>query len=206
MRTLHRLIRNNAAASAAEFALVLPLLLILLFGIIDVGRFMWEYNRAEKATQMGARYAVVTAMVPSGLAGYSFSVSDGIVQGTAVPTANFDSATCDNVDCSTCTGTVCGSIGYDTLAFTNIVDRMAAMYPPIAPGNVQVIYKNVGLGFAGNPDGPDVSTLVTVKLRGLSFHPVTCFVFPCSIPMPDFHASLTLEDADDNGLNPPRAN
>ena len=44
--------------------MVLPLLLLFIFGIIDVGRLMWTWNRAEKATQMGARFAVVTDMVP----------------------------------------------------------------------------------------------------------------------------------------------
>jgi len=71
---------------------------------------------------------------------------------------------------------------------------MTMMYPKIADTNVEVEYKNVGLGFAGNPDGADVSPMVTVKLKGLTFHPITCFVFPCSIPMPDFSASLTAED------------
>lgn len=189
------LCRDTVAASAAEFALVLPLLLLLLFGIIDAGRYMWEYNRAEKATQMGARYAVVTDIVPSGLASYSFSISDGIEQGQPVPNSNFDYAVCTNVDCSECSGSVCGSIGYDSTAFSNIVDRMAAMYPPIAAGNVEIEYRNVGLGFAGDPNGPDVSALVTVRLRDLTFRPVTCLVFACSIAMPDFRAALTLEDA-----------
>ena len=68
------------------------------------------------------------------------------------------------------------------------------MYPAIKDANVIVSYKNVGLGFAGNPDGPDVSPLVTVKLTGLTFHPITCFVLPCSMTMPDFSAALTAED------------
>jgi hypothetical protein len=195
MKIFCRLAHDETGASASEFALVLPLLLILLFGIIDAGRFMWEYNRAEKATQMGVRYAVVTDMVPAGLSTYSFSVSDGILQGTAVPTANFNSTTCTNANCSICTGSMCGSIGYNGTAFQNIVTRMALMYPPITASNVRVTYKNVGLGFAGDPDGPDVSTLVTVRLTGLDFHPITCLVFACTIPMPDFRASLTLEDA-----------
>ena len=58
------LIRDERGASAAEFALVLPLLLLLLFGIIDAGRLAWEFNRAEKATQVGARVAVVTDPIP----------------------------------------------------------------------------------------------------------------------------------------------
>jgi len=61
------LLRSTAGSSAAEFALVLPLFLILLFGVIDAGRFMWEYNQAEKATQVGARVAVVTNVLASQL-------------------------------------------------------------------------------------------------------------------------------------------
>ena len=66
------LIRDRRGASAAEFALVLPLLILLLFGIIDAGRFMWEINRAEKATQVGARMAVVTDPVSRGLVNHSY--------------------------------------------------------------------------------------------------------------------------------------
>ncbi len=196
MKLLNRLLRSERAASAAEFALVLPLLLLLLFGIIDAGRFMWEYNQAEKATQMGVRYAVVTDPVLNGLYNYSFSVSGGITQGSAVPTTSFDTATCTNGAC-TCnpSGGFCTATSYNGAAFTNLVTRMNQMYPQVAASNVQIQYKNVGLGFAGDPDGPDVSPLVTVSLTGLQFQPITCLVFACSITMPDFRAALTLEDA-----------
>lgn len=204
-------LRCQQAAAGAEFALVLPLLLIFLFGLIDGGRFLWEFNKAEKATQMGVRYAVVTDPVASALkgpadGGYSFSISDGIPQGTAVPTANFDTASCNSSTCSCTGGGICSSIGHDTTEFNRIVTRMSEMYSPIQASNVQVIYKNVGLGFAGDPENPNVSTLVTVKLTGLTFQPLTCLVFACSISMPNFAASLTLEDASDNGQSPPIAN
>jgi hypothetical protein len=198
MNTFVRLFRSEGAGSAAEFALVLPVLLIFLFGIIDGGRFLWEFNRAEKATQMGVRYAVVTDPALSGLSTFSFatSTSDLISAGSAVPTANFTSAACTSANC-TCvssTGGFCGTTSLNLTAFDNIRQRMAFMYPPITDANVEIDYKNVGLGFAGNPDGADVSPLVTVKLKGLTFHPITCLVFACSIGMPDFSAALTAED------------
>jgi len=196
MSLLRRLLRSERAASAAEFGLVLPLLVLLLFAIIDSGRFMWEWNRAEKATQAGVRYAVVTDPVLNGLYTYSFSISGGITQGSVVPTTSFDTATCDNSTCSCLPGGgFCSATSRNATAFTNLVTRMSKMYPQITASNVQIQYKNVGLGFAGDPDGPDVSPLVTVSLRNLQFHPLTCLVFACSIPMPDFRAGLTLEDA-----------
>jgi len=69
------------------------------------------------------------------------------------------------------------------------------MYPTLTASNVQVNYRNVGLGFAGDPDGPDVSALVTVSVTGLTFRPMVCLVFACSITMPDSRAALTMEDA-----------
>lgn len=185
-------IRDERGASAAEFALVLPLLLLLLLGILDAGRFMWEYNQAEKATQMGARYAIVTEMVPAGLETYSFAVSDGILAGNPVPLANFTTAVCNTSSC-TCTGSACGAAGYDAAAFDAIVARMRYFYGPITDANVRVEYRNVGLGYAGDPNGPDVAPMVTVSLTNMTFQPLSTAMLG-SITMPDFRASLTLED------------
>ena len=207
MSVLVRLVRDSRAASAVEFALVLPLFLILLLGMIDTGRFMWEYNQAEKATQMGARYAVVTNMVPSGLATYSFALSDGILAGNTVPATSFEEAVCNTSTC-TCSpgGGVCGAIGYDAAAFDAIVGRMKVFYGPITDSNVVVEYRNVGLGYAGDPNGPDVAPLVTVRLTGMTFQPLAGMILGAGITMPDFRAALTLEDGSNNGVSPPRAN
>lgn len=190
------LIRDQRGASAAEFALVLPLLLLLLFGVIDAGRFMWEYNRAEKATQMGVRYAVVTDPVLPVLASYSFAVDGGVIAGDPVPAALFDRAVCDNTSC-TCTassGGFCSAAGYNGTAFANLVARMSAMYPAIDAEHVLIEYRNVGLGYSGDPNGPDVAPLVTVELRNMNFQPVTTLIFGAAVAMPSFTASLTAED------------
>jgi hypothetical protein len=195
MTPFRNLLSDRTGVSSLEFALVLPLLILFLFGIIDAGRFMWEYNEAEKATQMGARVAAVTDLVPSGLYTYSFAVSDGVTQGDPVPTANFDKATCDDSGACTCDGGgVCDDIAYDADAFNRIVDRMSSIYPGIGRGDVEVEYKNVGLGYSGDPNGPDVAPLITVRLRDLTFHPISCLLFGCTISMPDFRAALTAED------------
>lgn len=193
------LIRNQSGATAAEFTLVLPLLILFLLGLIDAGRFIWEYNRAEKATQMGVRFAVATAMVPGeDFADYSFSIDGGLPQGSAVPIGEFESATCDESGCECTGGDVCDEVAHDPDAFQNIVDRMAAMHAPITAGMVEVEYRNVGLGYAGDPNGPDVVPLVTVRLipgaNGLKFQPLSTMIFGADIEMPDFRAALTLED------------
>ncbi|MBB4641212.1 TadE/TadG family type IV pilus assembly protein [Rhizorhapis suberifaciens] len=186
---------DRRGATAAEFALVLPLMLLFLLGILDVGRLMWTWNQAEKATQTGVRYAVATNVVANNLSGFSFATTGYGTQGDPVSTTAFTGMACTSTSC-TCTGTACNSINtsLNNTAFTNLINRMNDIFPQIAAANVTVDYTNVGLGFAGDPNGPDVAPLVTVKLRNLTFQPITLLLFNTSITLPDFSAALTLED------------
>lgn len=195
---LRAFVACHRAAGAAEFALLLPLSMLFLFGIIDAGRFGWEINEAEKATQVGARWAVATDIVPSGLSSYSFAVSGGIDQGTVVPKTAFGGIWCssDGTVTCTCDDTTACAFGTtaESTAFQNLVDRMAQIYPAIGAQNVRIDYDWSGLGFAGDPNGPDVAPIVTVSLRNMEFHPLTLFLFNADVPMPSFSYSLTLED------------
>jgi hypothetical protein len=53
-----------------EFALVVPWFFLMLFGIIEAGRFIYYYETLSNATRVGARYAIVnganTLGCPSG--------------------------------------------------------------------------------------------------------------------------------------------
>jgi hypothetical protein len=190
------LMRDSKASSAAEFALVLPLLLIFLLGIIDVGRLMWTWNRAEKATQMGVRYAVATDPVATGLASYSFATGSSIPQGGAIDTSYFASMTCSSTSCGSCSGSACNSLTtpYNSTAFDNTVGRMRAFLPELAAANVEILYSNSGIGYSGDPNGPDLAPLVTVRIKDMSFRPIALFLFNASISLPSFSAALTMED------------
>lgn len=199
------LVRDNRGASAAEFALVLPLLMLLLLGIIDTGRFAWEYNRAEKATQVGARVAVVTDAIPTGLATASYVGVSGLTQGDLIPASALGLVSCKStsgaVACSCAPpdgAPPCpNSLGTaDSTAFNRIVTRMQYMKPDIGASNVRVEYRGSGLGFAGDPNGMEVAPIVTVRLTGLQFKSIASSLFggQLGITMPDFRTSLTAED------------
>jgi Flp pilus assembly protein TadG len=59
--TLHRLRQNRSGRGQAlvEFALVLPIFAIMLFGIIDLGRFVFTANSLNNGAREAARFASV---------------------------------------------------------------------------------------------------------------------------------------------------
>ena len=59
---------------------------------------------------------------------------------------------------------------------------------------VTVIYEHIGMGFCGNPLGPDVWPMVTVEMTGLTFDFITPFVSLASFTFPECSASYTGED------------
>ena len=189
-----RISKNDVAAVGAEFALIVPLLVLFLVGIIDVGRIMWTWNRAEKATQMGVRYAAVTDALPIGLQSYDF-FSEGIPRGDPIPQASFGGATCTSTGCTCASGQTCPDLGaVSALAFDNLVARMQAAMPEVQSENVVVEYGYSGLGYSGDPYGPDVNPLITVRLVNMTFQPALGQVFGFVINLPPFAATLSMED------------
>ena len=197
---VRRLICDRSAASAAEFGLVLPLLILLLFGVIDAGRFLWEFNRAEKATATGARVAVVTDVLDAGLKNAGYVGVGGLTQGDVIPASALGTLECTSAGC-TCTTSPCPTVGtFNTSAFNLIVDRMNDLKGDIAAANVRVSYSGSGLGYAGDPNGMEIAPLVTVSLTGLKFDPLILFGMGDFV-MPDFRTTLTAEDSDGSQSN-----
>jgi Flp pilus assembly protein TadG len=51
--------KDDRAQSLVEFALVLPLLLMLITGLFDVARAVWQENTLAYSAREGTRYAIV---------------------------------------------------------------------------------------------------------------------------------------------------
>lgn len=199
-------LKDRRAAGAAEFALVLPLFLMLLLGTIDAGRFAWEFNRGEKTTQTGARWAVVTNVLAPGLETQSYvgqtvgSVT--LTQGDVIPAAALGLITCTSSAGCVCTTNPCPTPGtFRSGDFTTMVNRMRQIWPAVQEGNVVVEYRGSGLGFAGDPNGMDISPLVTVRLQNMQFFPLSLFLFTGNLGMPDFSYTLPMEDGDGTSSN-----
>ena len=181
--------------------MVAPLMLIMLLGTVDVGRFMWEMNQAEKATQLGARFAVVTNPVSNGIVTADY-VNGSLDAGELIPSDRLGALKCTSSGC-TCVSTCpeVTDLSVNSASFTAIVDRMQAFKPDVAAANVEITYRGSGFGFAehssgggGGSDTMEISPLVTVSLKDLEFEPLTCFVL-CDIDLPAFATTLPAEDA-----------
>ena len=196
---MRRLRLDRSGASAAEFAMVLPLLILFIFGIIDAGRYLWEVNKAEKATQAGARVAVVTNVLDTGLRdeNYVGQTIGGVTltQGDVIPASALALVECTVAGCNPASGT------FDTYTFNEIiVKRMQFMKPDIDPGDVTVSYRGSGLGFAGDPNGMDIAPLVTVELDNVMFRPIVLFG-AAEFELPAFRTTLTAEDSEGSQSN-----
>lgn len=83
---LRKVRRREEAQSLVEFALIVPMLLILVFGVIDFGMGLRAYISVAAATREGARYATVGnppgAFTPGGCNGATSTTTVGRVCAT----------------------------------------------------------------------------------------------------------------------------
>jgi hypothetical protein len=63
-RLLH-LRRASAGQGLVEFALVIPIFLLLMIAVFDIGRGVFAYNTLTNAAREGARMAIVNQHVPT---------------------------------------------------------------------------------------------------------------------------------------------
>jgi Flp pilus assembly protein TadG len=78
---------NECGAVAAEFAILLPALLLIVFGTIEFGMMMYGREVVTNATREGARYGIV-AGPPTITAAQMITQATTYLTGTGVSTAS----------------------------------------------------------------------------------------------------------------------
>jgi Flp pilus assembly protein TadG len=126
--------RSTRGQGLVEFALVIPLFLLVLIAIFDLGRAVFAYNTLTNAAREGARIAIVNQYEPSIIAKAK--------QQTQIVELNDPSVSVDfyqvNADGTPNTSSQCALIAVGCLA----VVSFEATYRPITPFIGNIIFKN----------------------------------------------------------------
>ena len=105
MDPIRELRSNDSGQSLVEIALTLPLLLITLLGMVDVGRAFMYSTAATNAAREAALYAAKTSTDVGTIALRACNELGLSAYTTTVPSYSGDTATCDSgatVQCSPC--------------------------------------------------------------------------------------------------------
>jgi Flp pilus assembly protein TadG len=177
-----------------EFVTIMPFFIMIVFLVIEVSLAFFWWKSAEKATQLGARVAVVSTPVSTAVPTLNALVNANVINGTRCITAN----SCVDFGTISCTGTGCTN----ATAFNRVLGRMQNILGGITAANVTISYKYVSMGFAGGPAVP----LVTVTLSGVQFQTGFISILGALLgpgnaltTIPPISARITGEDLTTNG-------
>lgn len=190
---MRNVLTDRKGTSSVEFAMVMMVLFLFVFGIVDAARMMWHWNAAAKAVHWGTRFAVVNDPADDGMSNIDCLIAAG-GNGVVCPASTMPNpVVCTQSGCTNGIGT------FDSAAFTATVNEMRRIYDRITAADVRIEYTHIGLGFSGNPYGSDIVPLTTVSLTGMVFN----FVTPglsgiISVNLPNFRTSMTGEDMTTN--------
>ncbi|MEC7669323.1 MAG: TadE family protein [Pseudomonadota bacterium] len=197
-RTIRRLLNGEEGVTLVEALLVMPIVLIAITTMVELGVAVFYWNQTVKAVQIGARHASVSSPMMT-MATYDTFMADGLStlnEGVALPNNRIStscgqgSAPCDGVAMNrllTGGDGICGRrsprIGVCDVA------------PWIDADNILITYTRSGLGYVGRPYG-QVST-ITVETVDLTFDfMILDSILPVlgTIAMPPNSVSVTSED------------
>lgn len=187
-----RLLRKDDGSVLVEYTIIAMLLFATTFAVIDIGYALWQWNSAEKATQLAARLAVVSSPVATGLETYDCS-SAANSAGDPCTAQGFGLVVCDGAT-PACTG------GYSFFGAEadRILAKVQLVNSRVQLANLVFEYEDLELAFAGR--GSPVAS-VTARLVDMEFEFffLGAFITTGPIAMPDFRATLSTEDLDTTG-------
>lgn len=160
---LRRMVRDTAGAAMVEMALVLPIILLLTMGSVEVGLYLFQTNAASKATQLGARWAAVHAPVSAALRAHQNSTAwwaNGTLGKNCMdPKLGIVCQGTPNNATITCT------TGSADCAMGDLLAVMQRAFPELTASDIKIAYvpfTTGSIGFVGRPGGVPVEVAVTV--------------------------------------------
>ncbi|HEX6649420.1 MAG TPA: TadE family protein [Pyrinomonadaceae bacterium] len=164
--------KNERGTSLAEFAIVATFFFMLIFGVIEFGRFLYTHNALTDASRRGARYAVLHL----------------------APSSDPDGNTYDNPTC------VRNAIMYGETHINPTTCAPLSGSPLLIHGidaaTIRVKYKGVDFDndpATHNPYGTNLGT-ATVTIEGYVFQ-LNIPLFRRGVTMPTYATTLTAESA-----------
>jgi Flp pilus assembly protein TadG len=180
---------NQSGATALEFAIVVPVFLMLTLAAIDLALLSYRLNQAQAAARIGARIAIVSPIIATNMAEFDTS---GYAPGTSIPVADIPAQVCGGRSDG---AFECSSGPADTTTANLVLDRIRQVLPDADASNLQITYTYTGLGVVGNPIGMDFEPLTTVGIVSLKYVPVSSRLFGSpTVNLPVRTVTLTGED------------
>ena len=192
--SVNRALRDTSGALIVEAALTLPVFLFLVLGTMDLCVFLWEWNSANKAVQLGARLAAVSDPVSSSanLATVDWTGFSNLGAPCSVSTNG-----CPTFSPVTCTGNT-GTGACAATPFNAIFTRMQTIFPGLQARYLTFTYTLNGLGFVGRPGA--MPTNITVSISEphtfIVLGPLVTFFGATALTSPPVRASATLSSED----------
>lgn len=141
---IRRLVTSRGGATAVEFAMIAPLLVVLSVAMLEFGLIMFDYHRYSEATRRGVRLAMINTPITS-------------LANLASTPVNCEGTGGGGV---TCTGAVVSSAA----TFTTLFADMQAIVPDLTADKVTVSYADSAVT---NISGM-VTPVVTVSLSNVT--------------------------------------
>jgi Flp pilus assembly protein TadG len=121
--------------SLVEFAVVLPIFLLLFMAIVDLGSAVFTYNSLTNAAREGARLAIVNQDTTTVISRAEKQVAIAEIN---APNVSVDFYNAKKTDGSPDTGSTCAPVAVGCLA----VVSFEATYRPLTPIIGRVLFKN----------------------------------------------------------------
>ncbi len=110
MRAKHTLVaRGDSGSALAEIAVVLPMLVLMLIGLIEVGRYGSYLIMTENAARAGAQYGAQNTITANDAAGMKTSAKNDAQNDAGLSANAITYCQCADGTGSTCLATDCAS-------------------------------------------------------------------------------------------------